>query len=90
MAKLRFERDSAAAAHHELLISICCIVKAREKRNDRTPDTLAKRRKFYDEGRKPRSEVHVAELCDLRKQMATLTSDSWNRTLEVYEAPGWR
>lgn len=38
--------DSAAARDHELLVSVCCVIKVREELKNRAADTLVKLRKI--------------------------------------------
>lgn len=77
------ERDSAAARHHELSLSIRRIAEARELRKYKAAATLAKLRKVYEDRRKVQVEAHVEEWCELRERVSSLTSDLERRTLKL-------
>lgn len=83
VTKMRSERNSAAARHHELFVCIRRIVEACKKRKDKAPETLAKFRKVYEEWRKVRVEAHVVKWGELRERVASLTRDLEIQTLEL-------
>lgn len=58
---LYFKQNSAAVLHHELLASICHVVKAREQRKDNSVGTFLKQRKFYGKGHKVTAKVPLAD-----------------------------
>lgn len=88
MTKMRLKRDSEAACHRELLVSICCMVEAREKRKDRATNAFEKLRKVYENERKVRGEAHVAKCGEFRERLAPLMNDLEIRIKELQITPG--
>lgn len=69
VSKGRSELNTSAARHHQLLVSICRVVKGYEARKDKV-----KLYKIYDDGRKVTVRVHVAIWDDLRERVLSLTN----------------
>lgn len=75
ISKLRFERDSAAAHHHELVDTVHRVVKAREELKDKVANTHVMLQKIYDDGSKVTMESHEMEWRDLCEHLLSLTND---------------
>lgn len=66
---LKGKRDSDLERSHQVLLSICLIVVARDERKDKTADTRTKLRLLYEENQKVAALVLAAGILGLRQQV---------------------
>lgn len=59
--KLRSKHDNVTVPYQKLLVSICCIYKARKEIKSKAVYTFINSRNVYDDGRKVTVEAHEAE-----------------------------